>query len=74
MVTNVTVTMDYYADDLKDPDRVEAVYKVLKEKGFIEKSAHMSPLVNAFLNKVTNLILFLNVRFKIKVTIRIHFY
>ena len=75
MSTNVTETMDYYADDLKDPDRVESVYKVLNEKGFIEKSAHMAPLINVFLSKVyfSHNITFAQ-RFKMKVTLESKLY
>jgi hypothetical protein len=60
MMTNVTETMDYYADELKDADRVEAVYEVFKEKGFIERSVHMAPLINVFISKVTKFKAFRN--------------
>ena len=65
MMTNVTETMDYYADELKDADRVEAVYEVFKEKGFIERSVHMAPLINVFMSKVTKFKAFRNFFFSV---------
>jgi hypothetical protein len=45
--------MDYYADVVKDPTKVQAVFDILNEKGFISMGAHYSPFINVLLNLVS---------------------
>ena len=54
-MSNLTETMDYYADVAKDPVKVQAVFDVLNEKGLVEGSGHYSPLINVYLNMVGSL-------------------